>query len=719
MIWRPEILDTSRSDHSTRLAELRTTARVSDQLLEQQKDLLESREPGRRFREEDFAAGLPAIQAEGSRWIWYPWSGELVHLLPPGPFRELRLDRNRHKITREEQDRLGASCVAVVGLSVGNAIATTLALEGVCGRLKLADMDSLSLSNLNRIRAKVSDLGLPKTVLAARQIAEIDPYLEVEIFSEGLLPENLDAFLEGVDILVEECDNIGIKALVRQGCRARRIPVLMETSDRGMLDVERYDQDPGLPLLHGLLPEWDYARYSRLDEMARIGLVAKVVGRRSVSPRAAASLLELRSSIRSWPQLGSEVVLGGATVTCAVRKITLGEGLESGRRYVDLAALLQGAPLPLPAGPPPVSPPPPPSEKTLIEELIAAAVRAPSGGNCQPWIFHVEGSQIRIEHDTQRSASLLDFRGEAAHVALGAATENLVIAASEQGLAAEVQAFPEPTRPEIVAQLSLRPAGVSPDPLAPFLPLRRTDRRVGPRLPLEPEQVEALRAEIGPAQSLRLLTTEEKILQVGDVIGAVDKVRFLHAHLHAEMMAEIRWSEAEAAFKADGMGVDEMEASDADLAIMGELSRPEVAAFLRKIGGGGRLGELARTWLRGSAAVGLLSARSNSLYDAFMAGRQAQRLWLRANGMGLGIQPVGVVSYMVRHLGSEVEQGYLPKELEVLRWADQRLKELFEEGPGEYRLLLFRIQAGLSSAAPRSRRRPLAEVIRYGTRSLT
>ncbi|HNC98434.1 MAG TPA: hypothetical protein PKW90_20050, partial [Myxococcota bacterium] len=476
-----------------------------------------------------------------------------------------------------------------------------------------------------RIRCGVHHLGLNKAIIAARQIYEQNPYANLVLFTDGVTADNLGDFIDGAgpgdraDIVIDECDSISIKVKLREEARARRLPVLMETSDRGMLDVERYDLDPGLPLLHGLLPEWDFERYSRLDELSRIGLVARVVGRRTVSPRAAASLLELRSTIRSWPQLGSDVVLGGATVTHAVRQIALGEHLESGRRYVDLDATLRAPPLPNPApeeAPRALPPSPPPAG---IEALVAAAVRAPSGGNCQPWIFHVEGRQIWIEHDAARSASLLDFRGEAAHFALGAAAENLVIAASEQGLAAEVLPFPEPGRPEIVARVELRPSQMPPDPLAASLPLRRTDRRGGPRRLLEPGQAETLLSEVGPEHHLRLLSREEELLQVGEVIGAVDRVRFLHARLHAEMMGEIRWSAAEAASRADGIGVDELEATEADLAIMGELSRPEVAAFLRKIGGGGRLGDLAKSWLRGSAAVGLLSAKSGGLLDAFQA----------------------------------------------------------------------------------------------------
>ena len=86
-------------------------------------------------------------------WFYYPWSGALVHVLPMAEFRALRTDRNRLKILPLEQERLGRARIAIAGLSVGLAAATTLVLEGVGGRFALADFDALGLSNLNRLLA--------------------------------------------------------------------------------------------------------------------------------------------------------------------------------------------------------------------------------------------------------------------------------------------------------------------------------------------------------------------------------------------------------------------------------------------------------------------------------------------------------------------------------------------------------------------------------------
>ena len=82
--------------------------------------------------------------------------------------------------------------------------------------------------------------------------------------------ESVGDFLDGLDIVVEECDSLDMKALVREGARARRLPVLMATSDRGLMDVERFDLEPARPILHGLLGDVDAALLSQMTARDKI-----------------------------------------------------------------------------------------------------------------------------------------------------------------------------------------------------------------------------------------------------------------------------------------------------------------------------------------------------------------------------------------------------------------------------------------------------------------
>ena len=157
---------------------------VVDELGEQLEQLVRGRAPGEPLsgpRLRDAIDGLLDSRepAPYGTWALYPWSRRLVHVLPEPLHRELRLDRNRNNITFDEQERLTGLCVAVVGLSIGRAVVSTMAHEGIGGELGLADFDVLDLSNLNRVAGGLADVGVNKVVLAAREVAELDPYIRV------------------------------------------------------------------------------------------------------------------------------------------------------------------------------------------------------------------------------------------------------------------------------------------------------------------------------------------------------------------------------------------------------------------------------------------------------------------------------------------------------------------------------------------------------------
>lgn len=314
---------------------------VLDPIESQVRELVKLRRPGYEFSEEELTLAVRARLGENPDaygcWAYYPWKKTIVHILDEPEFREVRTNRNMHKITADEQFTLAKKKVGVIGMSVGSGIALSLAMERVGGEIRIADFDTLELSNLNRIRTGVMNLTLSKTTIVAREIAEIDPFIEVKVFNEGITESNIEAFLEedgGLDLLLEECDSFKIKLLARWEARKRRIPVIMDTSDRGLIDVERYDLTPNQGILHGRFtdeevrsvieegawkPEWIY-RFISEDEM---------------SDRMKVSFNEMNKTISRWPQLGSEVTMGAGVAVQLARMILLGDDSIEGRKFID------------------------------------------------------------------------------------------------------------------------------------------------------------------------------------------------------------------------------------------------------------------------------------------------------------------------------------------------------------------------------------------------
>jgi len=106
-------------------------------------------------------------------------------------------------------------------------------MERICGEIRLADFDIAELSNLNRLRTGLHNMGTNKTIIAAREIMEIDPFIEVILFHDGLLKQNMDDFFTGggkLDLFIEVCDGMDIKIESRFKARELGIPVVMDTN---------------------------------------------------------------------------------------------------------------------------------------------------------------------------------------------------------------------------------------------------------------------------------------------------------------------------------------------------------------------------------------------------------------------------------------------------------------------------------------------------------
>ncbi|MFC4373754.1 ThiF family adenylyltransferase [Nocardia halotolerans] len=352
--FRPVLLDASSPAGLRDLEALAASGSVSavhDTIEDQLDELIRCEDPavahsaGSRAASRHRICGGTPLWHWGT-WVFYPWNGRLAHVLPRESFQRVRTDRNRDKIDRAQQRELRARRIGVVGLSVGNSAAVTLAMEGVGGSFRLADFDALGLSNLNRLRAGVGDLGVSKAVLAARQMFEIDPYLDIEVFVDGLTEESIGSFFDGVDgtgpldLLVEECDTVWAKVAAREYARDRGIPVLMDANDRGLLDVERFDLEPLRPLFHGRTGGSTSSDVARMNRGELLSFLLAVVDEARLSPAMRDAVAEIGRSLSSWPQLASGVMLGGALVADTARRILLGEPIPSGRTYIDLDELI-------------------------------------------------------------------------------------------------------------------------------------------------------------------------------------------------------------------------------------------------------------------------------------------------------------------------------------------------------------------------------------------
>lgn len=277
-------------------------------------------------------------------WVYIPWKDVLVRILKQNDYQKLRLSRNKDLITDGEQSILETKNIGIIGLNVGNPGAIACALEGIGSYFKLADFDPLSLSNLNRFRAGISELGVNKATISMRQMLEINPYLHIDVFEEGITQQNIFSFLEDpkIDILIEEVDNLKIKIQVRELAKQKKIPVVMVTGngENVIVDIERYDQEPDLEILSGFLDNSliDQIKVIKKGEGTyeeRIRLARDFMGEKYLDERLLSSFEKVGKTLAGIPQIAESSFLRGAVLCHFVKHILLRNDIPSGRYEVS------------------------------------------------------------------------------------------------------------------------------------------------------------------------------------------------------------------------------------------------------------------------------------------------------------------------------------------------------------------------------------------------
>jgi len=182
-------------------------------------------------------------------------------------------------------------------------------------------------------------VGINKAIAVARQIYELNPYVSLDVFSDGLNAGNMDEILSGVDIVIEEMDDLFWKLKIREKARTLGIPVIMGTDngDGIIVDIERFDMNNSYPLLHGKIRDLQSSDCRKIDPKDLPRIYAKVAGASLAVPRMLTSVAEVGKTLYSWPQLGTAANLCGTVITYLARSIVLGDtSIKSGRYQVDL-----------------------------------------------------------------------------------------------------------------------------------------------------------------------------------------------------------------------------------------------------------------------------------------------------------------------------------------------------------------------------------------------
>jgi hypothetical protein len=86
---------------------------------------------------------------------------------------------------------------------------------------------------------------------------------------------------------------------------------------------------------------------------------------------------------------------------------------------------------------------------------VEQAVLAPSSHNTQPWQFRLDGDTVELYADRHRVLHVIDPQDRELVISCGAALLNIELAIAHLGRAHDVEVFPEPGDPDLLARVTL------------------------------------------------------------------------------------------------------------------------------------------------------------------------------------------------------------------------------------------------------------------------
>ena len=640
-------------------------------------------------------------------------------------FHRVAFSRNIGLLSAGEMDCLAASRAAIAGMGgVGGMHLVSLVRSGV-GNFHLADFDVFEPVNINRqFGARVPDFGRPKLEVMIEQGLSINPFLNITPFPQGISPENMDAFLEGVDVVLDGLDffQFDIRRELFKRAQARGIHVItagplgfstaLLVFAPGQMGFDQYfdirddlpKEDKILRFALGLAPWATHLKYmdtSRVDLKTCKGPSLNVACQLCSALAATEALRVIlgRPGLKPVPRY-----LQIDPYTAQFREGTLRGGNRNPlqRLKIRIARTMLIASASGPNGQPPESPAVQVASGQLpsqaIEYIISAGIQAPSGDNAQPWRFSRTEHGVNLYLEPKADQSFFNVRQIASTISCGAVLENMRLAATRLGLDTELSLLPEQNQPDLMSTMTFRHSGCESDPLEEHVWRRCTNRKLFLKHPIPAWMQERLRIEAATFEGVRLslLTNRKDLRRLAGVVYKADRIRSEHRPLHEHFMNMVRFTPEQAEQERTGLPLKNLEAG-----IQGELFLKmtrswKVMRIVNSLGMGRMAAFYAARGILNSGAAGLVSVNGDETRDFLRGGQALQRIWLAVDHLGLRMQPMTAITLFRLRWKLEGSQDFSPRHAKMLEklWGDYQalFPELNLDSHSE--IMLFRFGYG-------------------------
>jgi hypothetical protein len=327
--------------------------------------------------------------------------------------------------------------------------------------------------------------------------------------------------------------------------------------------------------------------------------------------------------------------------------------------------------------------------QSILESVLAAAVRAPSGDNTQPWRFVIDPRQnhIRFYVDETRDPSPMNAGQRMARIAIGAALENIVQAVEHAGGQVRV----EPSSPPEVAIVHVEVSGDQALVVPEVIQSRVTNRKPYDRRPVSAPTLALLRQATDDIDRVEThwITEPARCTALAALIGRADALMLGESAMRRAFLSKVHFNEPADAPVFFGLSTASLELSAFERLTFPVLGR--MPDWLLKVGGiTGSFARRTRKLVEHSSGLCLVSAPDEQEWTDVLVGRAMQRAWLALTDQKLAAQPMMSLPVLENVLANGPADLIAKVGRERIRALRDRIQELVPEFAGRRLAALLR-----------------------------
>lgn len=314
-----------------------------------------------------------------------------------------------------------------------------------------------------------------------------------------------------------------------------------------------------------------------------------------------------------------------------------------------------------------------------MKKLIRYATMAPSGHNTQPWKFCISENTICIRPDLSRRLSVVDPDDRELYISLGAAIENLMIAAEHKGYSTSAEYSSDYS--SVCVKLDASDFKKDNDTLLNAIPERQSTRSNYDGRPIPEADIKKLESfPLEQGVSAVFITEPEKMDRIAELVREGNSIQINNPDFIRELVSWVRFNEKEVNKYRDGLSFKSMQ-SPPSPRFIGKL----IMKFFLKPDS---QSEKDEEHIKSSSALMVVLSESNDFASWIRTGRSFERLALCATSLGI----------KNAHLNQPCEVPELKEELQKILGVGERHPQLL-------------LRLGYAEKLPGSVRRDLGEVV--------